>query len=112
MPVQSNVGLIILAMVAVLAALAEFMVSRRFKTVANIFAYVVEELNKIIIQSSFRYTNVFRFFVRVLRGLGVDRSSMLLKALMKLQNPSEAFMNFANLPNYKSVQELVMMDKK
>eukprot|EP00961_Rhodomonas_salina_P201756 2721535-Rhodomonas_salina.2 len=90
--------------VGTLAAVAEVMiVSRKFKTYRNVLAYLVEQLNSMVIKSSYRYKNVLRFFVRILRGLGPTRSGYLLEAMGVLQNPTESLAAFAGLPTFKRV---------
>eukprot|EP00961_Rhodomonas_salina_P113357 1524997-Rhodomonas_salina.2 len=66
-------------------------------------AYLVEQLNSVVIGSTFRYKTVLRLFARILRILGPSYSGGVVRALMSMQNPKETAASLTGLPTLRDV---------
>jgi hypothetical protein len=72
-----------------------------------VLVWLVEEMNKLIVRSSFRYKNVMRLLMRIMQLMGPKSSQKLLTTLSLLQHPSESLLAFAHLPSFPDLDRLI-----
>eukprot|EP00961_Rhodomonas_salina_P293155 3933519-Rhodomonas_salina.2 len=99
------------AIVVVASVVASQLLSKKAEKnrpiLTGILHVLVEELGKVMIHSSLRYKNIFRFLIKVIEAMGPERTKTLIRGLAVLHSPVEAFEVFSGLRSYKSLDSLL-----
>eukprot|EP00961_Rhodomonas_salina_P201095 2712605-Rhodomonas_salina.6 len=99
------------AIVMVASVVASTLLSKKAEKnrpiLTGILHVLVEELGKVMIHSSLRYKNIFRFLIKVIEAMGPEKTKTLIKGLSVLHSPVEAFEVFSGLRSYQSLDTLL-----
>lgn len=95
----------------VIGVIAEAMIAYKSNNYKPLVMWAVSEMNKVIVNCSYRYKNVLRIIIRIFQLFGFEKSQSVMNALKLVQSPLESFAAFSNLSKYKSLEEAIKENK-
>jgi hypothetical protein len=98
---------LIASCIVVLGVIAEAVIAYRTGQYGALVAWLLSELNKIIIKCSYRYKNVLSIIIRTFQLLGGKKSERIMSTMSLVQSPLESFAAFSHLSKYKSLDQLI-----